>query len=156
MDPNQLRSIINDICEILHAQSDDATELLLMTGAHESRLGKYVYQLTGPAAGLLQQEPIDYNDLWNNYLPRKTDLRTRVFKAIGYDTIPAHPRLATDMALAITMGRVHYLRCPAPIPPKSNTKAMSQYCKTYWNTVDGKATPSDYEKAYNELVLRKA
>jgi len=68
LDPVLLRQLIKRTLTPLNLYSADAEELLMATCAQESLLGKYRHQVNGPAIGIFQDEPGDFNDLWAHYL----------------------------------------------------------------------------------------
>lgn len=49
----------------------DVVELLLLTCAAESAMGKYIMQVGGPARGIFQMEPNTEKDIWENWLKYK-------------------------------------------------------------------------------------
>lgn len=155
MDVSQLRELINTTTAKIGYQSDDATELLLMTIAHESTLGRYIHQITGPACGIAQMEPITYMDIWQIYLKPRKKLANNILTVLGYEAIPPSSRMTTDLMLAIIMARMQYLRRPEALPSKNDVVAMSQFAKCFYNTKIGSATAEDYAGAYNRLVAGK-
>jgi hypothetical protein len=55
--PGQLRSLIEETLRALEPEvpySEPAVELLMMTAAAESALGRYIKQIGGPARGIFQ------------------------------------------------------------------------------------------------------
>lgn len=133
--------------------SEDAVELLLMTAAHESRLGTYLKQVNGPALGIYQMEPATHDDIYNNYLAYKPRLEKLTGELHPYAFITEHELLVTNLMYATAMARVHYYRVPEKLPPKEDIKAMAVYAKRHYNTELGKATWEDYAEAYKSLVL---
>src|SRR5260370_40232291 len=67
LEPKIFRHLIKDTLTPLGLYSADAEELLMATCAQESLLGQYRHQVNGPAIGIVQDEPADFNDLWKNY-----------------------------------------------------------------------------------------
>lgn len=128
--------------------SEDAVELLMMTAAHESKLGEFIYQISGPARGVFQMEPKTFKDIKKNYLAFREPLNENVSKYFIKHYDPAE--VAWNLKAAIIMARVHYLRVPAKLP--DNPADMAIYAKIYWNTTEGKATVEDYVQAYNKLA----
>lgn len=149
-----LRQIIRLTLQLMDRWSDSAEELLMMTAAHESHGGATLQQVGGPAVGIYQQEPATEADLWDYYLARldKRHLRETVVAVTGQSG-PSPQRLRYDPIYATAMARVHYLRVPDPLPPAHDTWAMACYCKRFWNTSAGRATPERYLTDYRRLVL---
>jgi len=132
--------------------SEEAVELLLMTCAHESNGGEYIRQIEGPACGIYQMEPITHDDIWNNYLDYRQDLKDDVEKwAFENTTIDQD---IGNMYYATAMARVHYWRVPEALPTREGygsrawLNALSQYAKDHYNTHLGKATPEKYLTDY--------
>ena len=74
IDPGQLRRIFNISLEPLGYWSLETQELLMMTAAHESLLGRYLQQKAVPALGLYGMEPATFSDIFINYLNYRTEL----------------------------------------------------------------------------------
>jgi hypothetical protein len=117
----------------------------MMTAAVESRMGTYLTQVKGPARGVFQMEPATEKDLWDNYLKYKPHIVADIAK---YNH--AHPdQMRWNLAYAILMARIHYLRCPEPIP--STHVELAAYWKKWYNTHKGKGTPEKALSAYKEM-----
>ena len=124
--------------------SNAAVKLLMMTAAHESRLGTYLRQLGGPALGIYQMEPATEDDIEVNYLAHRAYLDEKVLQTGMY--------LMTDLRYATTMARIHYYRDKEALPDEDDLIGLANYAKRIWNTEEGKATARDYYQAYEELV----
>lgn len=137
--------------------SEDAVELLMMTAAHESRLGAYLKQVNGPALGIYQMEPATHRDIYSNFLHHRDNLCMLVqdldFSACLTGEVWDAPELAVNLVYATAMARIHYYRVPEKLPPKEDIKAMAVYAKRYFNTSKGKATIEDYENAYRKYCI---
>jgi hypothetical protein len=174
MCPNQLRKfIIEPTLNYLDPEipySDEAVDLLMMTAAHESKLGKYIRQIgydledTGGAYGIYQMEGATEADIFNNFLIYYERLHN-LLRGIHIDVgILGTNKLMLDIVYATAMARVHYWRVPEALPKKSDypeaydkyLKALAKYAKKYYNTFSGKATWKDYYNDYKELVLNNA
>jgi hypothetical protein len=135
--------------------SPSSTNLLLGTAAQESGFGKYIKQIaSGPARGVFQMEPATYRDIWRNYLVYKHQLAERVLKYMVNHADPvAHPEeMEWNLALAICMARVHYLRVRAPLPAADDVWGMATYWKDYYNTRLGKGTIEEFVDSYRKYV----
>lgn len=123
--------------------SEDAVELLMMTAAHESRLGTYIKQKKGPALGIFQMEPTTHNDIRDNFLRyKKWDFFVEDYELLEW-----------DLDYAIVMARIHYYRVPKALPKRENPMEMAGYAKAHYNTHLGKATVMQYKEAYETLTL---
>ena len=148
MDASQLREyIVNPALEAIEHYSLAASNLLMGTAAQESRL-KYVKQLgNGPALGLFQMEPATHDDIWDNYVAHRPDLRARIYQAVQIEDHDAE-RLAWDFRYAAIMCRVHYLRVPAQLPPANDVWELGKYWKAHYNTPLGAGTVEEFVENY--------
>lgn len=136
----QLRSlIIKPTLLDLVMYSEDAEELLMFTCAVESNGGEYLKQIKGPALGIYQMEPETYNDIWENYIKRKTYVSLILLSNFDSSRMPPEDRLVYDLRFATAMARLHYARIPEKLPSKDDVVGMWEYYKKYYNTVNGKA-----------------
>jgi hypothetical protein len=170
IEPAHLRTVVEGTLDVLaevahepRLASPAAVNLLLMTAAHESRCGRYLWQVGGgPAVGIYQHEPATLHDDVE-YLGRSRTLENiyGLFRAQGLQSIDGMPadvalrwEVATNLSLATALARVHYWRVPEPLPPATDIRALAWYAKAYWNTWQGKANVVDYEIAYRYFFPR--
>lgn len=125
--------------------SPAAVELLLMTGAHESLFGTYLYQRGGLALGFFQIEPGTHNSIFANYFSR----RWPMFRQKEHDA------LATDLKYQIIVARGIYADKTEPLPDPVDVRGMAAYYKKHWNTALGSAKINDVIRHYNQYVLGK-
>ena len=123
--------------------NEEAMELLVFTCAVESEGGTYLKQIKGPALGIYQMEPEDYNDLWSNYLLERRPLMLMLSTNFGVVTIPDESRLVYDLRYATAMARLHYERIPTALPAKPTPEHLWEYYKKYYNTYLGAATKDE-------------
>lgn len=152
--PEYLRSIIRISLEPFGWWSYEAEELLLMTAAHESRLGEYRKQIGGgPGTGLYQMEAPTLKDNYISWLC--TASRKPILEKIT--DVSGVPPMADLLALqyspiyATIHARIKYRRSPGNLPV--DPWLMAEYAKDHFNTAAGKATPADYYNAYRELIV---
>ena len=153
---------LKDLEDYCIPYSESAVDLLMMTCAHESKGGKYIKQVQGPALGVYQMEPSTHEDIWKNYLEynRRLELGVKGFNPLRW----LRPEcLIASLAYATAMARVHYYRVSEPLPvlppietciDKKHQEGLylwqlAEYAKKHYNTVAGKATP---EKYYNDYL----
>jgi len=160
MDVNQLRELIARVLRYLDPEipySEDAVELLLMTAAHESRLGTYLKQLRGPARGIFQMEPQTEAGLLEALSARAPSLRAKIaalnLPLDGQDGTTSDQDMLHNLAYQVAMARAHYYLKPGRIP--HGRREMAEYAKRWWNTRAGKASANDYLAAYRDLVERR-
>lgn len=151
-DSNQFREIIiQPVCEFMQAYSKPAENILIMTMGYETDGGKYLRQMGhGPAFGPYQMERNTFNGHW----PKLLNKYPNIAALISMTREPKAEDMQWNLLLSTVMARFHYLLVPEPIP--TNIPDMAVYCKKYWNTYLGKATPKCYLNAYLEFEQVKA
>jgi hypothetical protein len=146
LDPAALRQLIQQTLTPLSLYSPAAEELLMATCAQESLMGKYRHQVNGPAIGIFQMEPGDFNDIWQNFLRGKT-LGDQI-GALASTQPPRPIEMQNNDPFAIAMCRAHYYRVPHPLPDPSNLEGLWTYYKTYYNSLLGAATREQFVANY--------
>ncbi len=156
--PYQMRKLIREVLKLFANQSgsksfysENAVEILMLTAAQETLMGKYLWQVKGPALGIFQMEPNTFNDIWMNFIGHRTNLQDALsdWRAEG---APWTLRMKADLAYQIVMARIFYLRISAPLPPGSDVRAMAEYYKKYWNTHLGAATVDEAMHNYYKFA----
>jgi hypothetical protein len=150
LNANLLRGNIQNTLTPLGLYSLDAEELLMATAAQESLLGQYRTQMGGPALGIFQMEPFDFNDIWANYLHYKP-IAVPIQALFTANIINVQDIVNNDAA-AIAMARVHYLRAPGMLPAATDLAGLWAYYKRVWNTPLGAATQQQFYSNYHNLV----
>ena len=151
LEPEELRDLIKTTLWPVNLYSPEAEELLMATCAQESALGTYRRQVGGPALGVFQMEPEDFNDIFTNFLAYKPALLTDVCSLAT--TQPPRPvELVTNDAFAVLMARIHYLRAPGALPAATDLTALWNYYKLHYNTPGGAATQEQFFANYKKLV----
>jgi hypothetical protein len=144
--------VIEPTLKELGLYSKDASALILGTVVQESR-AEYIKQLgDGPALGLCQMEVATHDDIWANFLKYKKTLSGKISAMLpnGYNK---SRHLVFNLAYSAAMCRVHYLRVPKKLPKFSNSEAMGEYWKKYYNTNLGKGEASEFIEKYKKYVL---
>jgi hypothetical protein len=142
-DTMQFRSLIQRVLQemdIVIPYSEAARELLMLTAAQESHLGKYLKQDHGPARGVFQMEPATLLDLQTNYLKHNPNIRMMVDGFRCSNVRDTEIELQGNLAYQIAMARVFYYRIKAPLPPAHDVEALAGYWKKFYNTHLGKGT----------------
>lgn len=132
--------------------SEPAEQLLLMVAAHESAGWTFCRQHpSGPALGFYQLEPATLADLfhWLKLKPKWRDLMSREFKAVE----PQPDRLVFDPVYATACARMQFYRRPEPLPHHDDLDGLAAYCKRFWNTEAGKATPEKYRADFERYCV---
>jgi hypothetical protein len=143
--------IIKPALEDLLLYSEDAVELLLFTCANESQGGTYLKQIKGPALGIFQMEPKTYNDIWQNFIAYRNDIRLRIIHQFGIQSMPSEDRMVYDLRFATAMARLHYERINAPLPSKDDPHSIWDYYKTYYNSSLGRAEQPHAQLLYEQF-----
>lgn len=166
IDPKQLREFIDEVLREFARVADkpslyskDAVELLMLTAAQETHLGRYLKQIKGPALGIFQIEPATLADLITNYLMYRGKLgkivQSLYVKGLGMagtaDSVGLN--MQGNLILQVVIARLIYRRVPEPLPDNRSHEAMAQYWKKYWNTSLGRGTVEEAVQNYQKYVL---
>jgi hypothetical protein len=127
--------------------------LILGTGMAESKL-RYLDQIDktnkpGPAYGIFQMEENTHADIWKNYLGVHPDLAASINTMRGgsFDI----NNLTCNLAYAVAMVRVHYLRVPQALP-SLNARDLASYYKRFYNTILGDAKIEEASKYFDDAI----
>lgn len=149
VEPKEFRElIVRPVLEALAMWSPAAENLLMGTALQESGLER-LRQRRGPALGFYQMEPATHDDIWQNYLARRTDLARRM-APFGRRLTPEH--LVTRLDYATALARIHYWRVPEPLPSADDAEALAAYWKVHWNTPAGVGTISRFVRNYRRFL----
>jgi hypothetical protein len=159
IEPEHLRELITEVLDEsdrfsgMNFNTPNAVELLMLTAAQESHLGRYLRQVRGPALGIFQMEPATMEDLFNNYIV----FNDAIHDIHQYYTQGMHEgnfvqRAKGDLVFQIIMARINYYRKPGALPEPSDEYAMARYYKRHWNTVLGAATVEEAVKNYRRYA----
>jgi hypothetical protein len=157
MDAKQIRQLITETLQYLAPEipfSSDAVELLLLTAAQETQLGRWIKQIKGPARGIFQMEPATERHVieWMEKKHPSLAAKVMALNVKADDNLPGGDRdMIFNLAYQAAMARVNYLRFPGEIPADRADQAI--YYKQYWNTPAGKATAAEALIAYQWYVL---
>lgn len=69
-------------------------------------------------------------------------------KNLHTSLIPDESELITNLMLAATMARIHYMRNKEPLPKANDVDAIWEYYKKYYNTQLGKAKKNESIRKY--------
>lgn len=145
VEPLQFRLyIVRAPLKAVNLWSPEAEELLMMTAATESFLGRYIRQVGGIALGEFQMEPATFHDC-NRYL----GLRPRP----NFTPHTDPEMLIYDRAAATVYARIKYLMDPDPIPPANDLRGLAAYYKKVYNTPLGKGSVEKALADYAKYVV---
>ena len=152
--PKHLMSlIIKPTLKYLDMDSPSARLLMIATAAQESRLGRYLKQLKGPALGAWQPEPDTHLGMYENWINFRPELLEK------FDVLSSEPdyrlrtnELATNLSYCCAIARVKYWRVKESLPEYGDVDGMAVYWKKYYNTVKGKGTVEEFIRVYHKYV----
>jgi hypothetical protein len=132
------RFVVRPALEVLQLGGVSAENLVLGTALAESGC-RWLHQVGGgPAIGLWQCEPATHDDLWV-WIAYHTDLAAAVRSLMTPQK--RLDQLASNLAYAAAICRLHYRRVPAELPAAGDAAALSAYHKRWYNTPAGAADP---------------
>jgi len=156
--PDAVRNIVRISLQPITATrhplySADAEEILLMIAAHESILGRKLFQIGGgPGRGLFQVETRTMRDNYNHFIAAKPALFRQIREVSGVAR-PDKDQLTYNPLYGAIMARIWLYRRPGALPPAHDVPAMAEYARQHYNTTAGAATPEKYLTDYHRLVL---
>ncbi len=144
MDPVEFHDyVIKPTLDQLGLDQPGASFLLLGTALVETNLKALRQTGGGPALGVYQMEPATHDDIWQNWLNRRTpsmvDLGNTVL-GLAADWPNGATQMVANLQYATAMARCLYRRRPEPLPLPFDIPAMALYWKTYWNTFQPEQT----------------
>ena len=134
-----IKKIIKLALQHLDLDSEDAREMLYVTGKAESGYKTLQQYGGGPALGFFQMEPNTAIDIWDNYVMYRPRYRDKLY-SLGFDDGTLEFCLLSNIGLQAAFCRLHYRRVPSALPKASDLKGQAEYWKKYYNTVKGKGT----------------
>lgn len=137
---DQLREKIKAVLTYLDPEipySDTAVELLMLTCAQETHLGKYLKQVRGPARGIFQIEPATEKDMFRTLSQRHGAIRAKISELMFQTEGKGFTNMELNLAYQIAMARYFYYRVPKALPA-NDIVSMATYWKKYFNTYLGK------------------
>ncbi|MGH7745941.1 MAG: hypothetical protein ACREQ5_14360, partial [Candidatus Dormibacteria bacterium] len=118
--------------------------------AQESDFGLFRHQIHGPAVGIFQMEPEDYNDIWTNYLAYHSYWANQIRALSTTNTVDD---MKTNDPYAIAMARIHYMRKPGALPAPTDLNGLWNYYKINYNSRSGAATQTEFYANYKRWVV---
>jgi hypothetical protein len=143
--------------------ASDVSNLLFMTIAHESdgfRARRQYGFSWGSDRGAWSLAQVEQGSVLDSmkFMAARTNLAQRAVQWASCDDratadwlldLPVETvlrLLPMSERLTVLFCRLHYLRVPAFVP--HDLSAQAEYAKRYYNTMAGKARPSDYHRAF--------
>ena len=144
-----IRKIIKLALQHLELDSEDAREMLYVTGKAESGYKTLQQYGGGPALGFFQMEPNTAIDIWDNYVMYRPKYRDKLF-SLGFDDGNIEFCLLSNIGLQAAFCRLHYRRVPSALPKVSDLEGQAKYWKKHYNTVKGKGTIKHFMEMNND------
>ena len=141
-----IKKIIKLSLQHLGLDSEDAREMLYVTGKAESGYKTLQQYGGGPALGFFQMEPNTAIDIWDNYVMYRPKYRDKLY-SLGFDDSNVEFCLLSNIGLQAAFCRLHYRRVPSALPKSDNLVAQAKYWKKYYNTHLGKGTIKHFMEA---------
>ena len=150
MNHRQIKELIETTLKKMDMWSEEAVELVFLTGLVESGY-KYISQIgSGIARSFWQVEVATAKDCIDNYLIYRQDVLKSFGEAVhrkpseilAWTEEELHELIWHDMALGIAFCRIKYRRVPKRLP-KTLDECASQW-KEFYNTVHGAGTVSHF------------
>lgn len=153
---NLIDLVITPTLNRLGMASPNSVQLVASTIAHESSMGTYLAQNSGPALGIAQMEPVTHDDIWTNYLRYNPVIVDRIIDATwivrNSHEPPPSEYLLFNLKYAVAMCRIAYYRHPEPLPNYGDMEGMANYWKKYYNTPQGAGTIEQFIASWKQYL----
>lgn len=142
MTPDQFRKhVVSPVLAKMDMWSMDAENLLVGTAIHESDGMRRITQYNGPALSYYQIEPDTLDDLYNNFLVYRPEMK-ELLDDFKIPSLSNNYNLMMNAAYATAAARLQYYRVKEAIP--KSLEGQAAYWKKYWNTEKGAGTDQQY------------
>lgn len=137
-----------------------ALQLLLVTVAVESSMGKYIKQVKGPALGIFQIEPDSHKDLWDNFINFNPEIKSKLLAMLPdnargdgpFAMSARHNCLISNMAYSACIARLIYFRYPDPMPSFDDKDGMWEFYKKRYNSSLGATTKDKFLDSWKRFI----
>jgi hypothetical protein len=140
-----IKKIIKYVLGKIDMDSEDARAMIFATGKAESGY-RVLEQMGGPAVGFFQVEPATAQDVWDNYVFYRPQIKTDLY-ALGLDDGDLKHSIMSSIALQVAFARLQYRRFKDPLPKSDNKEAQAKYWKKFYNTELGRGTIEHFLEA---------
>ena len=161
MNHKQIYKLIDDVLWKMGMHSDDAVELVFLTGLVESGY-KYISQIgSGIARSFWQVEPKTAIDNLQHYLKHRPSLMQKCAEATlvdikhwqNYDEHLWEEILEKTIAAGIIHARIKYWRVPKKMP--TSVEGQANYWKKYYNSELGAGSVEHYIELVDKYLNKK-
>ena len=128
--------------------SPAAEQLIIGTIWQESR-GRHLKQINGHTLGICQIEPSTHTDIWLNFLAFRPSLASRLSALVPVYSgdHPPHSSLVSNLAYAVAVCRVHFMRVSEALPSAGMSKDWLDIGKSITTQVQA----GELERIYGEF-----
>ena len=140
-----IKKIIKYVLKKINMDSEEARALIFATGKAESGY-RVIEQMGGPAVGFFQVEPDTIQDVWDNYVFYRPEIKTDLY-ALGFDDGDMAVSVMSSIALQVAFARLQYRRVPVALPGLHGLGDQAKYWKKYYNTELGRGTVEHFLEA---------
>jgi len=140
-----IKKIIKFTLQKLRMDSEEARALIYATGNAESGY-RVLEQMGGPAIGFFQSEPDTIQDIWDNYVFYRPEIKTDLW-ALGFDEGDIKGSVMSSIALQVAFARLQYRRDKFALPSIEDIQGQAKYWKRVYNTELGRGTIEHFLKA---------
>ena len=127
-----IKKIIKYTLKKLDMDSEEARALVFATGNAESGY-RVLEQMGGPAVGFFQVAPDTIQDVWDNYVFYRPQIKTDLY-ALGFDDGNMAMSVMSSVALQVAFARLQYRRVPEALPGLHGLGDQARYWKKHYNT----------------------
>ena len=140
-----IKKIIKYTLKKLNMDSEEARELIFATGKAESGY-RALEQMGGPAVGFFQVEPDTIQDVWDNYVFYRPEIKTDLY-SLGLDDGDMKHSVMGSITLQVAFARLQYRRVKDALPGVGDKKEQAKYWKKFYNTELGRGTIEHFLEA---------
>ena len=143
--PEEVARMVHRICYHFHTP-DLRYKMICGIIAAETQFGTYPDRTESSGIGIMQFDPIAFEDVQLNTRQKYRDLVSKQFE-IKMDLVNICC-LRYDVSLSVIYGILKLLRIPELLPDRLEWQA--HYWKIHWNTSSGKGSIQHYIDSYNK------
>jgi len=140
-----IKKIIKYVLGKINMDSEEARAMIFATGKAESGF-RALEQMGGPAVGFFQVEPATIQDVWDNYVFYRPEIKTDLY-ALGFDDGDMKHSVMSSVALQVAFARLQYRRFKDPLPSAQDMQSQAKYWKKFYNTELGRGTIEHFLEA---------
>jgi len=146
--------IIEPAHTTLVLDSIEAQAISLGTAINETEIRNIMQIGGGPGTGYWQDEQIDHDDLWTNWLSARPVMAMKVRSLLPAGVAPSIRCLIPYPIYAAAICRLHYERAPGALP--TTLAGQAAYYKAHYNTAGGAASVQEYIDNWTRMTAGSA